>query len=160
MVSSGFCIPGEDALSLYDIKYFYCNVLNQSAGAIPLFVFFLFLSNFQIILLFIVFVLIGTLTKRYVAPSLNGLAKSIGIQENISGITLIGIGCSAPDIISAFYVAGLKDNGIHISLGILFCSCAILTTCVVALIAFISISDISVFCHNWYKNQRYQIQKV
>ncbi|CAH3045249.1 unnamed protein product [Pocillopora meandrina] len=86
------------------------------------------------------FITLGLTADDYLCPSLTVISRTLGINQNIAGVTFLAFGNGAPDIFSS--LAGFTQNGdqsgVQLVIQALFGAGIFVTTVVVGVISFIS----------------------
>lgn len=86
------------------------------------------------------FITLGLTADDYLCPSLTVISRTLGISQNIAGVTFLAFGNGAPDIFSS--LAGFTQNrdqsGVQLVIQALFGAGIFVTTVVVGVISFIS----------------------
>nr|XP_058948699.1 mitochondrial sodium/calcium exchanger protein-like [Pocillopora verrucosa] len=94
----------------------------------------------QGIWLVFLFITLGLTADDYLCPSLTVISRTLGINQNIAGVTFLAFGNGAPDIFSS--LAGFTQNGdqsgMQLVIQALFGAGIFVTTVVVGVISFIS----------------------
>ncbi|XP_077861556.1 mitochondrial sodium/calcium exchanger protein-like, partial [Saccoglossus kowalevskii] len=77
-----------------------------------------------ILMLVYLFLILGTIAASFFCPSLSSISKSLGLSDNVAGVTFLAFGNGAPDIfacIAAVTSGGSGDeNGLRLVVGELF----------------------------------------
>ncbi|XP_022797133.1 mitochondrial sodium/calcium exchanger protein-like isoform X1 [Stylophora pistillata] len=86
------------------------------------------------------FITLGLTADDYFCPSLAVICETLGISQNIAGVTFLAFGNGAPDIFSALaaYSQSKNQTGVQLGMQALFGAGIFVTTVVVGVISFIS----------------------
>eukprot|EP00117_Sycon_ciliatum_P043328 scpid43819/ scgid31388/ Sodium/potassium/calcium exchanger 6; Na(+)/K(+)/Ca(2+)-exchange protein 6; Solute carrier family 24 member 6 len=85
--------------------------------------------------LLFLFVSLGTTAEDFFCPALTTISQTLGLSQNIAGVTFLAIGNGAPDIFSAFAaIQQAKDGDAGLAIGALFGAGVFVTTTVVGAI--------------------------
>lgn len=119
----------DDGFILY-IQFPYCSFSGPVALA------FVLLALWLVFL----FITLGVTADDYFCPSLAVISRTLGVSENIAGVTFLAYGNGAPDIFSAFAAFSNSKNqsGVQLGMQALFGAGMFVTTVVVGFVSFIS----------------------
>jgi len=84
------CLP-EDGFVNY-MKLPFCSMQGSVAGAVPV----------LILWLFVLFLALGLVADNFFCPCLASVSDSLGLSDNVAGVTLLALGNGAPDLFSTY----------------------------------------------------------
>lgn len=89
--------------------------------------------------LLFLFITVGMTADDYFCPSLAVISKTLGISQNVAGVTFLAYGNGAPDIFSALAaLSDSKNGGGQLGIQALFGAGMFVTTVVVGVMSFLS----------------------
>ncbi|XP_070562000.1 mitochondrial sodium/calcium exchanger protein-like [Ptychodera flava] len=116
------------------LEFEYCAFPNNEA-----------LSTVAVIILALIllylFLILGTIAASFFCPSLDAIAKSLNLSDNVAGVTFLAFGNGAPDIfacIAAVTGGHGADNGLRLVVGELFGGGMFVTSVVVFAVAMVA----------------------
>lgn len=103
------------------LELFYCTIGAYDSKVLPLIIGGIFL--------FFLFLFMGSTAEDFLCPNLVSVSKSLGLSQNIAGVTFLAFGNGAPDIFSS--IAGIRQARAELVIGELFGGGIFVTTVVV-----------------------------
>ncbi|XP_033123250.1 mitochondrial sodium/calcium exchanger protein-like isoform X2 [Anneissia japonica] len=118
------------------IRFVYCAAPTQKY-VIPILLFLL-------CWLFFLFISLGATAEDFFCPSLNVISRTLGLSQNVAGVTFLAFGNGAPDIFSLVAAISESKNGdAGLAIGALFGAGIFVTTMVAGSIAWVSTFQIA-----------------
>jgi len=84
------CLPDEGFVNYYKLPF--CSFRGSVAPAVSLLVLWLL----------ILFLALGTVADNFFCPCLASMSDTLGLSQNVAGVTLLALGNGAPDLFSTF----------------------------------------------------------
>lgn len=106
------------------LEFLYCTPDNTSSGPVPVIE--------LLVALVALFLLLGTTAGEYLCPALLTISRTLKMNQNVAGVTLLAFGNAAADIVST--IAGVGQNRSSLVIGELYGGALYICTAVIGLL--------------------------